>query len=105
MVEGQSKVVQPPLRSLPLGYVGGITPEVEERLREEGIADVYALSMADPHRLLRNTPFNRMEILDWIDQAKLIRSLPDHWEKLMQVGIGGAMDLAWYAKKEGNSNG
>lgn len=99
MLEGQSQVVQPPLRSLPLGYIGGITPEVAERLREEGISDVYALSMADPHRLLRNTPFNKKEILDWIDQAVLIRSLPDHWEKLMKAGVGGAMDLAWYVKK------
>jgi hypothetical protein len=98
MMEGQNKVVQPPLRSIPLGYIGGITPEVEERLREEGISDVYALSMADPHRLLRNTPFNKKEILDWIDQAMLIRSLPAHWEKLMEAGVSGAIDLAWYSK-------
>jgi hypothetical protein len=100
LLEGQSKVAQLPMRSLPPGYIGGITPEVEERLREEGISDVYALSMADPHRLLRNTPFNKKEILDWIDQAMLIRSLPAHWEELMEAGVSGAMDLAWYIKSE-----
>jgi hypothetical protein len=46
-----------------LTLVRGITPEIEERLAEEAILDAAALAMANPHRLLRNTPFHERQIL------------------------------------------
>jgi hypothetical protein len=83
-------------RLVPLQQVRGITPEVEERLEEEGILDVINLAMADPLRLLRNTSFDKFQILTWIDEALLLYTFPQHWQALELEGITGAMDLAWY---------
>jgi hypothetical protein len=83
-------------RLLHLQQIRGITPEIDERLQEEGIADVINLAMADPLRLLRNTSFDKFQILTWIDEAFLIYAFPNHWQALENEGITGAMDLAWY---------
>ncbi len=83
-------------RLMPLQQVRGITREVEERLEEEGIFDVINLAMADPMRLLRNTSFDKFQILTWIDEALLIYTFPQHWQALENEGITGAMDMAWY---------
>ncbi|MCE9596115.1 MAG: helix-hairpin-helix domain-containing protein [Planctomycetes bacterium] len=82
-------------RGVPLTDVRGIMPEIAERLGEEGIADVAGLSLADPVRLLRNTSFDRRQVVGWIDEAILIVTLPEHWQALEKFGITGAIDLAW----------
>jgi hypothetical protein len=84
-------------RSVSLNQVRGITSTIEGRLNEEGIEDVAGLSMANPVRLLRNTPYDPRQILSWIDEAILITTLPKHWSALEDLGVTGAMDLAWYA--------
>ena len=84
-------------RTLPLSNLRGITPTIESRLAEEGIETVDALSMANPVKLLRDTPYDPRQVLGWIDEAILIITLPDHWLKLEALGISGAIDLAWYA--------
>lgn len=81
-------------RTEALTKIRGITPEIEERLAEEGITDTNMLSMANPIKLYRNTSFDKRQILSWIDEALLITMLPDAWEKLQKQGISGASDLA-----------
>lgn len=90
---GGSGVV--PTRQIPLTQVRGISPQIEERLSEEGIDDVNALAAAEPIRLLRNTSFDLRQILTWIDEAILIVTLPRSWQALEEEGITGAIDLAW----------
>jgi hypothetical protein len=84
------------LRTQPLTMLRGVGPEVEERLEEEGIHDVSALAYASPHQLMRSTTFASRQIVDWIDEALLIVTLPDHWQALEKVGVTGVMDLSWY---------
>jgi len=82
-------------RSIPLGQLRGISQSIEERLNEEGIYDSCMLAMANPLKLLRNTPFDRRQILAWIDEALLIATLPQNWQAVQNEGYGGAIDLAW----------
>lgn len=86
-------------RVIPLSQIRGITPQIEERLGEEGICDVNSLASAEPVRLVRNTSFDMRQILTWIDEAILIVTLPRSWEALEEAGITGAIDLSWYASK------
>lgn len=85
------------MRVVPLGQVRGITRAIEDRLLEEGIEDTLALSLANPLRLMRNTPFDPRLILGWIDEAYLIMTLPQQWQALENEGITGVMDLSWYS--------
>lgn len=94
---GPKAVVQ--TRVIPLSQIRGVGPQIEERLGEEGIYDVNSLAAAEPVRLVRNTSFDMRQILNWIDEAKLIVTLPRGWEALEEAGISGAIDLAWYSTK------
>ena len=80
-------------RTVPVTQVGGVTAEVAERLEEEGIYDLHGLAMADPLRLIRNTNFDRREIVSWIDEAILIDLFPDHWKDFEREGVNGAIDF------------
>lgn len=82
-------------RVVALTQLRGITPEIAERLAEEGITDAYAMAMVDPLRLYRNTAFERRQILGWIDEALLLTVLPEHWQAIEKRGITGAIDLAY----------
>ena len=97
---GVSKIFQnaPQLavRSVPLTTLRGIGPDVQARLEEEGIYDVSSLAYSSPHQLLRATTYAPRQIVDWIDESLLIVTLPMHWQALENLGINGAMDLAWY---------
>jgi Ca2+/Na+ antiporter len=86
-------------RLIPLSQLRGISPQIEERLGEEGIFDVNALSATEPVRLVRNTSFDMRQILNWIDEAILIVTLPRGWEGLEEAGVTGAISLAWYYHK------
>jgi hypothetical protein len=88
----------PPPRTIPIRFIRGISAQVEERLAEEGIEDASMLGMADPIRLLRNTSFDKRQIVRWIDAALLLVALPEHWRELEKHGITGAIDLARYAR-------
>jgi hypothetical protein len=80
-----------------LSQIRGISQAIEERLAEEGIEDATSLAMADPLKLFRCTSFDKRQILWWIDEALLINALPNHWSKLQNEGVTGAVDLAWMA--------
>jgi hypothetical protein len=83
-------------RLIPLTKIRGISPQIEERLGEEGVLDVHSLAAAEPIRLVRNTSFDLRQIISWIDEGMLIVTLPKSWETLEEEGITGAIDLAWY---------
>jgi len=84
------------VRSVPLTTLRGVGPDVQARLEEEGIYDVSSLAYSSPHQLLRATTYAPRQIVDWIDESLLIVTLPMHWQALENLGINGAMDLAWY---------
>ncbi len=76
--------------------IRGITLDIQDRLREEGIEDAYALAFAEPYHLLRNTNFSPRQILAWMDESLLYFFLPDTAEWLIrQHGLTGAIDLAY----------
>ena len=81
---GPTSVVQP--RLIPLTQVRGIGTEIEERLSEEGIIDVNLLATADPIRLMRNTPFDMRQIINWIDEGNTHRYVA---AELAGTGRGG----------------
>jgi MFS family permease len=87
-----------PARTIPLNQVRGITRDIEERLSEEGVDDATQLAMADPYRLLRNTNFDKRQILRWIDGALLLIHLPETAAALERRGIIGAMSLTWFVR-------
>ena len=76
-------------RVIPLTSVRGIDLEVADRLSEEGIIDATSLAFAEPLYLLANTPFRLPQILNWIDEAMLIVTLPESWQQLERAGITG----------------
>ncbi len=90
-------------RSVPITQVRGIDARVGERLEEEGITSVSSLAAADPLRLLRNTSFDKRQIVGWIDNALLHTALPKHWQPLEDSGVRGAMDLAALVADDGTS--
>ncbi len=84
-------------RVVPLSSVRGMVAETIERLSEEGILEARGLAMSSPIRLLRNTSYDLRQIVDWIDAAMLMTTLPEGWQQLERCGVSGAIDLAWYA--------
>ena len=90
----------PTIRTLPLTTLRGVGPNVAARLEEEGIHDVSALAYASPHQLIRATTYAPRQIVDWIDEALLIATVPAHWEALERAGVTGALDLAWYQEHQ-----
>jgi hypothetical protein len=89
-------VAQSP-RTMPLTNIRGVTTLIEDRFYEEGIFDVYGLAMANPFRILSQTPFDKRQVAAWIDEALLMTVLPQSWAALQAEGITGAIDLALYA--------
>ena len=86
----------PTRKVIPLAMIRGVTPQVEDRLLEEGITDVYLLAAANPVRLSRNTPFDERQIVAWIDDSMLRSTLPEAADALQKDGVTGAVDLAYY---------
>ena len=93
---GDGNVSDSVLNNKSLLSIRGITLDIAERLREEGIEDAYGLAFAEPYHLLRNTNFSPRQILSWMDESLLYYFLPDTAEWLIrQHGITGAIDLAY----------
>jgi|GEM_PF-2480540 len=98
---------QQPYVGVPVTQIRGVTPDVADRLEEEGITDAIQLAYADPLKLYRNTAYDKRQILAWIDEALLIPSFGDHWRDLASAGVTGCVDLAArysdLANKAGNA--
>jgi len=81
-------------RTQAITQLPGITPNIAERLAEEGLTSVEGVAGADPVRLLRSTSYDKSLIVDWVDTAMLMQALPKDWEKLQAVGLSKATELA-----------
>ncbi len=90
---------------LPVTALRGITRDTAARLAEEGISSASAMASADPVRLLRNTRYDKGQIVSWIDRALLIDALPAQWQALEGVGITTAGDLASLKEDSAMRNG
>ena len=99
LLGGTSSPATLPARTLPLSQVRGMTKEAQDRLDEEGIDDACQLAMADPYRLIRNTSFDKRQILHFIDCALLMLHVPEAFAALDRRGVTGAMSLVWYVAK------
>lgn len=92
---GNAGISKAMLNNKDLLVIRGVTPGIAARLEEEGIEDAYALAMAEPYRLFRNTAYAPRQVLAWMDEALLHYYLPDTAEELVRKkGITGAIDLA-----------
>jgi hypothetical protein len=79
-----------------LQLVQGVTPQVLERLAEEGIDSTEHLAYADPIKLLLRTKIEWKMILDLIDQSILLTYVyePAHVQSLRTCGIRGAIEMS-----------
>ncbi|MGH6893224.1 MAG: hypothetical protein ACREEP_13290, partial [Dongiaceae bacterium] len=85
-----------PLRySLPLDIIDGLTDYVRFRLEELEYEDVQNLATANPVMLYVETPYNILEIIDWIAQAQLITAIgPKKVAELRKINVRTIFDLA-----------
>jgi hypothetical protein len=85
-----------PLRyALPLDIIDGLTDFVRFRLEELEYEDVQNLATANPVLLYVETPYNILEIIDWIAQAQLITAVgPKKVLELRRLNVRTIFDLA-----------
>lgn len=80
---------------LPLDMIDGLSHYVQFRLEELEYEDVQNLATANPVLLYVETPYNILEIIDWIAQAQLITAVgPKKVAELRQLNVRTIFDLA-----------
>jgi hypothetical protein len=77
-----------------LTAIEGIDLTTADLLAEYGVGSVQHLATAEPGELSDRTLLPLDRILDWIDQAMLIRYLRKHIAVARPMGIRGAINLA-----------
>jgi hypothetical protein len=81
--------------SLPLDMIDGLTDFVRFRLEELEYEDVQNLATANPVLLYVETPYNILQIIDWIAQAQLITAVgPRKVQELRKLNVRTIFDLA-----------
>lgn len=81
--------------TLPLDTIDGLTDFVRFRLEELEYEDVQNLATANPVLLYVETPYNILEIIDWIAQAQLITAVgPKKVQDLRKLNVRTIFDLA-----------
>ncbi len=76
-----------------LTTIQGLSNEKAMRLRDIGIEDVQNLTTVDIDKIVKDTPFSKENLRDWIGQGILILHVPKQFEELRHVGIRTIMDL------------
>lgn len=80
-------------QQLSLENIQGISLQHKERLQEIGIDNAQNLASYSLIQLLKKTPFETRELLDWIGQAKLLVYVPADIEKYRAIGLRSAFDF------------
>lgn len=84
----KSPVTEP----MPLQMVDGIDDDVADILTELGITDVQHLAASDPAVLTVRSLYPFERVVDWINQAMLIRRFRERIADLRQFNIRGIVD-------------
>ena len=96
----------PEKEDIPLQSVEGIDDTTSDLLTEYGVASIQHLATTEPGDLCERTLLPLDRILDWIDQALLIRHLRRNIAVARSLGIRGAIDLSLlHARTDGNPEG
>ena len=77
-----------------LSKIQGVTPEMIERLEEEGITSTVHLAYADPIKLLLRTNIPWVILIDLADQALLFNYVGDKMSELRSLGVRGSIEMA-----------
>jgi len=81
-----------------LARIQGLTPEIIERLEEEGVTSSEHLAYSDPVRLLLRTNIPWVILIDLIDQALLFNYVGDRVTQLRPMGVRGSIEMAAIAQ-------
>ncbi|HET7433593.1 MAG TPA: hypothetical protein VFN10_02650 [Thermoanaerobaculia bacterium] len=95
---------QPETFDVPIESVEGINDTTVDLLNEYGISTVQHLATSEPGELCDRTLLPMERILDWIDQAILVRQLGRLISVARPLGLRGSVDLA-LAHVRANGNG
>lgn len=85
--------ISPEVEDIPLETVEGIDDTTHNLLTEYGVSSIQHLSTSEPGDLCDRTLLPLDRILDWIDQALLIRYLRRNIAIARTLGIRGAVNL------------
>ncbi|MBR9919892.1 MAG: hypothetical protein GYB31_03575 [Bacteroidetes bacterium] len=85
-------------QDLALSNIEGMSLSHKERLGEIGVDNAQNLSAYSLVQMLKKTPFETRQILDWIGQAKLLICVRGRIEEYRSMGIRSAFDLFKGAK-------
>jgi hypothetical protein len=80
-------------KDLSLDNVEGVSLSHKERLAEVGVDNAQNLASFSLVHLLKKTPFETRQVLDWIGQCKLLINVRGEMEAYRNMGIRSAFDL------------
>ena len=83
----------PETSKLPLDTVPGITQDDIIRFKEIGIDNCYTLAHRQIEHLLYQTPYDPLNLVDWILKSKLYTYFPESINELRLNGINDITDL------------
>ena len=95
----------PEVEDIPLMTVEGIDDTTRDLLTEYGVSSIQHLATTEPGDLCDRTLLPLDRILDWVDQALLIRYLGRNIAVARTMGIRGAINLSLIHARTENERG